>query len=413
MKWREKSFRSHVRAWSCYAAISYVALTVTIVGLTLQDLAAQAGWNDPRDIRMIFLARCSGAFCGTLIGGWLIDRVPMKSVFLIFILLSATGLFLVPVAAWSNIKLLMVDFSMIGLSGSALVCCSVTVACWAFPGKEAGPVLSGFAAAYGLSSAALPLLVEPLEVGVTAKYAFVSCAAFPALILVAISQPPSKPPGTVCCSTASRDSTKQCRSWPLVFAAGFAQFLLQGASASLMNWSVTFARLQLNMAFETAGFLVSVLQITVTASSFVAMLYQSHFNLLDLAIVQLAMSTSLIFGWWTICSHKEAIFLVVGLYGFVAGPTVSYSSGLLNQYTTPSGAQLSVISLGSNIGTSLAPFVCGALMKTWGPSALIVTVLVCNALVLAATCLAKLVELQHNRSSERLADHQETLLASR
>ena len=116
-------------------------------------------------------------------------------------------------------------------------------------------MLSGLAVAYGFTRAALPLLIKPLDVGVTEKKnEFVSCAAFPALILVAISQAPSKPPGIVCCSTASRDSTKQCRSWPLVFAAGFAQFLLQGASSSLMmNWSVTLARLQLNMAFETLG----------------------------------------------------------------------------------------------------------------------------------------------------------------
>mmetsp|Transcript_53259 Transcript_53259/g.102944 ORF Transcript_53259/g.102944 Transcript_53259/m.102944 type:complete len:414 (-) Transcript_53259:2-1243(-) len=413
MVWKERSRRSHVRAWSCYAAISYVALTVTIVGLTLQDLAAQAGLKDPRDMRTIFLARCSGAFCGTLTGGWLCDRVPLKPVMFMFILLSAMGLLLVPVAACSSLNLLMADFFLIGFSGAALVCCSVTSACWAFPGAEAGPVLTGFAGAYGLSSAILPLLVsETLASGVIEKYVFVACAALPALILVAVSQPPAKPRDDVCCSAASRVSAKQLGSWPLVFAAGFAQLLLQGASASLMNWCVTFARLQFDMVSVTAGLLVSLLQTMVTISSLFASMYQSRFNLLDLAIVQLAMSTALMIGWWTFCLQRESIFFVVGIYGFVAGPTVSYSTGLLNQYTTPNGAQMSVISLGSNIGTSLAPFLCGSLMKTWGPMALIVTVLVCNALVLAAMILVKLVEMQRNRCSAAPADHQESLLAS-
>merc|ERR1712048_744785 len=86
--------------------------------------------------------------------------------------------------------------------------------------------------------------------------------------------------------------------------------------------------------------------------------------------------------WSNFETSHSACALAVVWYGFVAGPTLSYCSSLFNHYTKPSGSQLAVINLGSNLGNSVGPFVCGNLIHTYGTMVLVEFVFATNFAVL-------------------------------
>ncbi|CAE8720621.1 unnamed protein product, partial [Polarella glacialis] len=84
----------------------------------------------------------------------------------------------------------------------------------------------------------------------------------------------------------------------------------------------------------------------------------------------------------------------------VGAPTLTFCSSLLNQHTSPSGLQLSVISLGGNFGASFCPFMVGGLMQRYGPLALPWFVCVANGIVLVGMFIASVFGLGLRSSSQ-------------
>lgn len=386
------SHRSIVRAWTCYAALGYTSLTVAIVGLTLHDLAARIGSGDPLALRVVFLGRGAGAVTGTLLGGWLCDHgdvLPLKITMSLCIVASSLTVAAAPLlATYVGLEALMADFAALGFSGSALVCCAVSAACWAFPGEEAAPVLQGCQCAFGISSAILPIVLLPLRVNGVAEYGAVSLGAAPALLLLCLSSSPEKPVGGKR-GSARASGVSACFCWFVAVLLAMAQFLLQGTNSSLIAYLVLFGTESAFMSDNDARFLVTVLQGASTAGSLLAMRYQAEFALLDLVCIQLAVAVAGIAAWVAMPCTAGATLIGVGFIGFVVGPTLSYCSALFNQYTTPSGNQLAVINLGSNLGATIAPFLVGALLDRYGTSSLPLSVLSAIALVLLGMTCAK------------------------
>eukprot|EP00927_Polykrikos_kofoidii_P081167 TRINITY_DN78334_c0_g1_i1.p1 TRINITY_DN78334_c0_g1~~TRINITY_DN78334_c0_g1_i1.p1 ORF type:complete len:460 (-),score=68.42 TRINITY_DN78334_c0_g1_i1:67-1404(-) len=402
---RVYSTRSRVRAWSFYAALGYVSVTVVVIGLTMDDLAESMGFEGKHaslELHPVFLGRMFGALGGTLLGGLLCDFVPIKLMMSCCIILSSLTLASIPLVALWGLWPLIVCFGVLGIVGAALVCSATTAACWAFPGKRVGPVLSGCAAAYGISSSILPCLLPLLRGSVSLQFAASGACALPALVLVFASSAPEKPVqigGNGCNGSGGhRSSRHPAGDWAMACLAAFAQLLLQGTNASLIVWLVSFGKMEVNMG-DAADVLVSVLQGGVTIGSLVAMRYQRHFNLLDLACLQLALVTTGAGAWFTQSSSAIAAFVAVTWYGVIGGSTLGYCSALYNQYTTPSGAQLSLVNLGSNCGSGLGPFVTGVVMKRYGPLALVATVFVGSGLVLVGMVIVQLIVRRHSNAA--------------
>lgn len=399
---RLMSHRSVVRAWTCYAALGYTALTVTIVGLTLPDLAERVGSGDPLALRVVFLGRGAGAVAGTILGGWLCDhgdKLPLKITMSLCVVASSLAVAAAPLlAAHAGVEALVADFVALGLSGSALVCCTVSAACWAFPGEQAAPVLQGCQCAFGISSAVLPVVLLPLRWNGVAEYGAVALGAVPALLLLCLSSSPEKPEGGKRGSArAAGVSAAFC--WFVAVQLSLAQFLLQGTNSSLIAYLVLFGTENASMSDGDARLLVAVLQGSSTAGSLLAMRYQAKFRLLDLACLQLAIAVIGIAAWVALPCTAGVTLAGVGFIGFVVGPTLSYCSALFNQYTTPSGNQLAVINLGSNLGATIAPFLVGALLDRYGTSALPWSVLSAIGTVLLGMASAKAVSARSQRGA--------------
>ncbi|KAJ1630807.1 hypothetical protein T492DRAFT_871015, partial [Pavlovales sp. CCMP2436] len=147
---RRLSIRSRILAWTCYAAIGYVGLTVTVVGLTLDQLAPMVGLAHAVELRQIFLGRGMGAVTGSLVSGWVCDRFSIKRVVTLLILAEAVLLALV-VPSMTTLDSLTAAFFAVGVVGSSLVVCATTSACWAFPGALVGPVMSAASASFGIA----------------------------------------------------------------------------------------------------------------------------------------------------------------------------------------------------------------------------------------------------------------------
>ncbi|CAE8609780.1 unnamed protein product, partial [Polarella glacialis] len=102
------------------------------------ELADRVGEPNPLELHNVFLGRGIGAVIGTLLGGWLSDRSPIKRAMCCCIGFSACSVAAVPiVASYQSVRLLAFCFALIGMSGSALVSFTVAAACWSFPGKDA------------------------------------------------------------------------------------------------------------------------------------------------------------------------------------------------------------------------------------------------------------------------------------
>eukprot|EP00928_Gymnodinium_smaydae_P023233 TRINITY_DN19253_c0_g1_i1.p1 TRINITY_DN19253_c0_g1~~TRINITY_DN19253_c0_g1_i1.p1 ORF type:complete len:425 (-),score=76.80 TRINITY_DN19253_c0_g1_i1:120-1394(-) len=389
---RAMSIRSRVRAWCFYTALGYVAVTVTVVGLTQQDLASVMGLSDVLELHPIFLGRFFGALVGTLLGGVLCDWFPIKQLMAVCVVLSAASIAFVPHAAGIGLPALLVNFACIGVAGAALVCCATTAACWAFSGENVGPILSGCAASFGLSSAALPLLLEPVSGKPDAEYLVASACAIPTLVLLAACETPVRPAklggqASGSSNATTSKSTRCAQAWALAACAGVAQVLLQGANAAMLMYMVTFGQQQLGLPRHVASLLLTLLQGGVMVGSLLAAQFQKQFALLNLACIQLALVTLTVAVWMVNIDLAVLAFVAVVLYGLLGGPTLGYSNALFNKYTTPSGAQMSLINLGSNCGTGIAPFVAGSLMQHRGPFALLWMVLAANATVLVGMLL--------------------------
>eukprot|EP00929_Paragymnodinium_shiwhaense_P099239 TRINITY_DN60826_c0_g1_i2.p1 TRINITY_DN60826_c0_g1~~TRINITY_DN60826_c0_g1_i2.p1 ORF type:complete len:423 (-),score=32.41 TRINITY_DN60826_c0_g1_i2:36-1304(-) len=408
---RALSMRSKVRAWSFYTALGFVAITVVVVGLTIEALSREMGFGDAMQLRSIFLGRMSGALVGTLAGGWLCDVCPMKTLMSTFFVISAGALVMVPWAAERGLTALVCNFAIIGFVGSGLVCCATTAACWAFPRERVGPVLSGCSASFGITSAALPLLFYPLQNNVRVSYLASAICVLPALMLLCISSAPVKPPTAGFARQHTDGSVNVCLDWTLAVLAGTAQLVLQGSNASMLVWLVPFGQTHLGMG-EDAAFLVSAMQGSATLGSLAAMSYQKRFKLLDLACLQLALVTVSAFVWaFAFAQSVQAAVLSVMCYGALGGSTLGYCSALFNQYTTPSGMQLSLISLGSNVGAGLAPFLAGLVMERFGQQALLWLLAIGNGIVFIGMAALRL-RLLWKESWHRHDDLEERLLAT-
>mmetsp|Transcript_22857 Transcript_22857/g.53026 ORF Transcript_22857/g.53026 Transcript_22857/m.53026 type:complete len:394 (+) Transcript_22857:80-1261(+) len=366
---RRLSIRSRILAWTCYAAIGYVGLTVTVVGLTLDQLAPMVGLAHAVELRQIFLGRGMGAVTGSLVSGWVCDRFSIKRVVTLLILAEAVLLALV-VPSMTTLDSLTAAFFAVGVVGSSLVVCATTSACWAFPGALVGPVMSAASASFGIASALLPLLLRPFAHSLRLQYCACAAGSIPALLLLWLSDMPRRPRPRKAERPAERSENEWSAgsadrgSLALTLAAALVQVLLQGGLSSLMGWIVSFGRLQWD-ATNSASVLISTLQGASTAGCVAAAYLQGRLDLLVLLPVQLAIATIGMLVCVAFASSTLAGFAAIGWYGFFAGPTVGYCSSLLNTYVTLTGVRMSIVSLGINAGANLVPWGIGCLMSRW------------------------------------------------
>lgn len=358
------------------------------MGLSLADLSVRAGLESPLQLRVIFLGRGGGAVLGTFLGGWLCDRASVKVAMAGCILASAISVAMVPFAAmwrFGGVGALVATFAAVGLAGSAVVTCAVTVACWAFHGQSenhmVGPILQGCACAFGIAGAVLPICLLPAHGDAKLMYTGVAAAALAPLGLLLCSEAPSRP------KQRAEDRRSSLATWTVALLAASAQFLLQGSFSSMVNFLVTFAQSQ-GQALSAASLLVSVVQAFATLGSLVTMSYGSC-PLLDLACMQLLLATAAT-SCWALSTNLSLTWLAAAVYGFSAGPTLSYCNALFNEYTTPTAQQLALISLGTNLGASWSPFVFGRFMAEYGASSLLWCVSFSLAIVTLAMCSLRL-----------------------
>lgn len=373
-------------ALMCYSTMSFVAFSVTIVGLTMEELAPLAGVDGPLDLHQVYFGRGAGALGGTLLGGWLCDRFPMKVVMSVCIVWASLGSAMVPMVARAGTQLLSAYWGLISLATSALASSTVTAACSAFPGAQVAPVLSGCAMSIALAAAVLPLLLWPWRGDAVAEYSVVACCGFPVLAIVQISAfPARRSQHSVSAGGEPKASAsgkhKRIKDWLVAYLAGAAQLVIQGSNTALVQWLTYFAKHELHEQ-KGATLLVTTFQSAVTAGCFLAACYQPYFVLWGLARGQFALVVAGLVAWAQCADTLATAMLATVWYGFVGGPTLTCCSALYNQYTEPTASQLAIISLGSNLGANLGPAAMGYAMKKYGASVLPVALLATNGLVL-------------------------------
>ncbi|CAK9116931.1 unnamed protein product [Durusdinium trenchii] len=338
--------------------------------------------RDALELHDLFLGRAIGAVFGTMLGGWLCDVCPIKVAMSCCIGSSALSVLSVPfAAATGNAWILSANFFLLGCVGSALVSFTVSAACWSFPGKEVGPVLATCNGAFGMTSAALPLIFKLLhwQGKAVVEYSFVAACSLPPLAFLLASQAPTRPVEKSLEEIESEGDQDaalhrvRIQQWVAVIAAAVAQFLFSGANSALLSWIVLYSADELEDR-SVAPFLVSLLQSSLMLGSFGASRYQRYFALWNLARFQVFAVLSGLLLWLPFTKSIFATVCALAWYGLAGGPLVTYCSTLLNQHCSPSGLQLAVINVGGNFGASAGPFIVGILMIKSGPSALPLTV---------------------------------------
>jgi FHS family Na+ dependent glucose MFS transporter 1 len=239
----------YIKTTAYYLAFILLGLGSGVEGPTLLKLAEHTG-SALAQISQIFFFGSLGYLLGSLLGGWMYDRVPGHRFMAGVLVLLGILIALVPVA--NSLWILLVIVLVLGLTKGALDVGCNTLLLWVH-NETVGPFMNGLHAFFGLGAFGAPLIVARVLAAtgdIHWAYWIFAIAAFPIALLVA-----SLP------SPASRAVPTQHAHAPFpilpVILMVLCFVLYVGGEVGYGNWIYTYA-FKLNFESDvTAAYLTS------------------------------------------------------------------------------------------------------------------------------------------------------------
>jgi FHS family Na+ dependent glucose MFS transporter 1 len=354
--------------------VSYIALgfVIGVIGPTLPGLAEQTGTR-LSEISFLFTTHSLGYLFGSLMSGYLYDRTRGHPIIAASLFLMSAVLLLVPFLSllWALAALLL----LLGIAEGWLDVGGNTLLVWVH-GERVGPFMNGLHFFFGLGALLAPIIVaRTVEMSGDINWAYwtLAIAVFPiSLLFVALRSPEIRKP--------AHTQEPGRSNGVLVVLISLFFFLHVGSELSYGGWIYSYA-LHMGIAREAgAAYLTSAFWGSLTLGRLLGIPVSTKLKPRTMLIVDLVgtlIACAIILGGSRSQLAVWAGTILMGLSIASLFPT-SINFAERNMHIT--GKVTSFFLVGSSVGSMFFPWVIGQFFESFGPLAMVVTIL--------AACLA-------------------------
>jgi len=379
---------------SYLSAMGICGLILVAIASNLNVLAENCG-TDFLNIGTVFIARGIGAIIGTILSAklytiWPGNETIAGSMFLVVIMLIA-------IPSCKSLPLLHLYFFICGF-GSAITDTGCQIMTRKVQGKHAGPWLGANTVSFGLAGALVPV-IELSNSDFYEQYLILAAISLASVISLWLGPDMEgyenflreKLRGK---SKGSQDAVIPHYHVEIIIAV--VVFFLVGGKVAMTAYLNDYVTETKVIDGVYANAVVLVLWLSIACGRLLGIWDQrtltdeSCQNHLLVLLVSSVLMLCLIVSDYT---SAMKLWIGVGLYGFVSGPCVGYCYDLLNRFTYPTELSMSIVMFGTNFGASVVPFAVPLIWaaSSFGPKALMITVLLCSMAPIPLVLLAAYV----------------------
>lgn len=358
-----------------FAAFVVLGLVTASLGPTLPGLAERTG-TDLAEISLLFTTWSLGYLLGSVLAGWLYDRVPSHPVLTVVLVTMAAAMALVPTIPL--LWLLAAVMLLLGTAGGMLDVGGNTLLVWVHRDKV-GPFMNGLHFFFGLGAFLSPVIVaQAVRIGDSISWAYwvLALLILPVLVWLARLRGPRP-------QTASKDDPTARIDHLLVALIAVFFFLYVGAETSFGGWIFSYAT-KMGLADETkAAYLNSAFWGALTLGRLLAVPIAVRFKPASILVGDLAgclVSVTIILLWPGAAAAMWIGALGLGFSMASIFPTVI---SLAESRMTITGRVTSWFFVGASLGSMTLPWLIGQLFESISPRVTILAVGV-NLLVASA-----------------------------
>jgi FHS family Na+ dependent glucose MFS transporter 1 len=349
--------------------VSYIALgfAVGVIGPTLPGLAENTGTR-LSEISFLFTAHSLGYLFGSLMSGFMFDRVRGHPVIAAGLFIMSGMLFLVPFIPW--LLILAAVLFILGIGEGWLDVGGNTLLVWVH-GERVGPFMNGLHFFFGFGALLSPLIVAQtvkLSGDINWAYWTLALAIFPLAVLFAAVPSPE--------IRKSTDHGSMRRSNALLVALIAVFFFLHvGAEISYGGWIYSYA-VTMGIAGEIeAAYLTSAFWGSLTLGRLLGIPVSTRLKpyamiLIDLAGTVLAGVIVLLWG-----RSLAAVWIGTVLMGLAMASLFPASINFAERNMDITGQITSWFLVGSSVGGMFFPWLIGQFFESTGPSIMIIVIL--------------------------------------
>jgi MFS transporter, FHS family, Na+ dependent glucose transporter 1 len=368
-----------------FSAFIGLGLVLASLGPTIPDLATRTD-STLSAFSAVFIAHAMGYLVGALLGGRLFDRFAGHPLLAAMLGLIAICMVLVPLCP--SLAILLVVFTVMGISEGSLDAGGNTLLVWLYP-TGLGPWMNGLHFFFGVGALLSPLIIA----GIVAQGGSVALAYW---VLAALLLPPmlwllQRPSPPIATHHVNAPVDLRPHRTTILLTGGLL-FAAVGAEVGFGNWLYTFA-LHQGLADEAGGRLMtSVFWGAFTVSRLLAIPLATRMTphtmlLLSLLLVGLAASLPLLF----LTTHVQGgsgqiagiagnsvawLWLTTILGGIAVAPIFATALSLAGSRMPISGRATGWFFVGSSTGGMTIPWIMGQLFESVSPTAVFWVILV-------------------------------------
>ena len=342
-----------------YAAFIALGMVVASLGPTLNRLADNTQ-SDMSQISYLFTAKALGFILGSLVGGYIYDRIPGHPIMAGMFILIALGLAFVPTV--SVLWLLILTMFLIGVVVGAADVGGNTLLVW-LHGEKVEPYMNGLHFFFGLGAALSPVIFAQmlrLTGDITWGYWTVGLLTFPVSFWLLRLPSPDRPKKTDDITSGSVDAY-------LLGLIIILFFLFVSAEVSLGGWIATYV-FRSNLANEaSAADLTFAFWAALTIGRFLSIPIAMRMNvkyILGADLFLCLIGVGLIMVW---PQTLTVIWLGTGIFGLGVASMFPIGISITEKHLTVSGRITSLLFVGGALGGMFTPWLIGQLFGTYGP----------------------------------------------
>ena len=355
--------------------ITFIALgfVVASLGPTLNRLAENTQ-STISQISFLFTAKALGFILGSLLGGYLYDRVPGHPIMASVIILTAIGLCFIPLI--SILWLLILLVFLIGIVDGAADVGGNTLLVWLHR-EKVGPYMNALHFFFGVGAALSPIIfaqVLRITSDITWGYWILGLLTFPVSFWLLRLPSPEAPQATA-------DTPHRAIDPYLLGLLIVLFFLFVSGEVSFGGWIATYV-FRSDLASEaSAADLTFVFWAALTVGRLISIPIAMRINIkyllgADLGLCLLGISLVLI---WP--QSLTVIWLGTGIFGLGIASMFPLGLSITEKHMRVSGKVTSLLFVGGATGGMSTPWLIGQLFGAYGPLSVLWVIL---AVVLGA-----------------------------
>lgn len=357
-----------------FAAFIALGLGGTILGPTLPGLSERLG-VDVTDLAFIFSLSAAGYFGGGLIGGVLIDRLPINRTMAAVTLFIVGLLFLVP--SWAAVWGVAASFFLMSLAQGTIDTGGNAGVVWV-NGDNSTPYMNALHLFYGVGAFLGPLIISWLILrpdGVVLSYRLIALMMIPFYLPLFFLKSPASPAEQ---TTEQRNGT----DWRIVVFGAAILFLYVGLEVGYTGWISSYTVL-MGLGDESLGALMASLYWgAIAIGRLISIPISLRAKPMAILIGSLAGVFLFTLGFRLFPTSAAALWIGTIGGGIAAGavyPTVMSYVGRVMPLT---GKVASYMAASGSIGAMTVPWLIGELFDVISPTSLQLVVALAAGLAL-------------------------------